>query len=122
MTSAGDHAAPLARCAGGVHRKGCRFGKHGAAFAVQVAGQHIEHIDQPAIDSAKALGAGANAAIDHGARGLGQFAGNAALRFCINAAAWRHALRAEVLHCIAQRIQARKMRLQVAQTHPVFCK
>jgi hypothetical protein len=110
------------RRAAGVHRKGRGFGKHGAAFPVQVAGQCIEHIDQPAIDSAKALGAGANAAIDHGARCLGQFAGNGALRCRIDTAAWRHAFRTEGLHRFAQRIQARKMRLQVAQAHPVFCK
>ena len=76
----------LARRAAGVGRKGRGLGKHGAAFPVQIAGQRIEHIDQPAVHRAKALGARAYAAIDHGAFGLGQFAGNLALRCRIDTA------------------------------------
>ena len=121
VASAGNHAAPLARRAAGVHRKGCRFGKHGTAFTIQVACQYIEHIDQPAVDGAKALGAGAYASVHHGALGLRQFARNAALGCRSDAAGGSHAFGAEVAHGFAQRIQARKIGLQVTQTQQVFC-
>ena len=122
VAPAGNHAAPLARRAAGIDRKGRRFGKHGATFTVQVACKDIEHIDQPTIHRAKALGASAYAAIDHGALGLRQFACKLALACRSDAAGGCHAFGAEVAHGRTQGIEARKVGLQVAQSQQIFCK
>ena len=43
--------------------------EHRAARAVEVAGQHVEHVDEPARERAELLRAGADAAVDGGALG-----------------------------------------------------
>ena len=67
--------APEARLAAGVAGAGGRLGEHGAAGTVEVAGEHVEHVDQPRGERAELGGGGADAAVDaRGGRG-GELAG-----------------------------------------------
>ena len=57
-----------------VRRAGGGPREHRAARAVEVAGEHVEHVDQPARERAELLRAGADAPVDGGALGAGQVA------------------------------------------------
>ena len=93
MVAAGDDALAAARLAFGVGRERSRFRKHRATRLVEVAGQHVEHVDQPAGERAVGLGASAQAAVDRGALRLGERACKLADVVGGNAAAGRHGLR-----------------------------
>ena len=53
-------------------------GEHGAALAVEVAGEDVDHVDQPAGERAELLRAGADPPVDGGALGRRQLARHAA--------------------------------------------
>jgi hypothetical protein len=86
VVASGGHALSNAGFASGVGRKCGRFGKQRAAFAVQVAGQGVEHIHQPTAQRAVFLRAGANAGVNGGAGRTGQFTGEGANGVCADAA------------------------------------
>ena len=64
----GGDAAADARLAAGVVREGGRPREHRAAGLVEVAGEHVEHVDEPRRQRAETLGAGAEAPVDAGRR------------------------------------------------------
>ena len=61
------HAAPAARLARGVALPGGGAREHRPALAVEVAGQHVEHVDQPGGERAELLRRGPDAPVDRGA-------------------------------------------------------
>ena len=71
-------AASRAGDAGRVPRAGRRLREHRAALAIEVAGQHVEHVDEPARERAELLRAGADASVDRGALRGREIAGDAA--------------------------------------------
>ena len=73
------HAAARARARRRVLRRAGRGAReHRAAGAVEVAGEHVDHVDQPARERAELLRAGADAPVDRGA--LGAAASSRAMR------------------------------------------
>ena len=86
------HALAAAAGAGRValRRRGAR--EHRAALAVEVAGQHVEHVDQPAGERAELLRAGADAGVHGGARRGGQLARHAPDLLGVDPAGARHPL------------------------------
>ena len=89
----------------GVGGKGGSLGEHRATLGIKMSGEDVQHIDQPAVQAAEALRAGADAAIDGGAPGRGQFARQLPLRRRRDTAAGSHALRGEGQHGAAQLLQ-----------------
>ena len=98
VVAAGGNALAAAGPADGVGPKGGRLGKHGAARCVQVPGEHIEHIHQPARQRAEFLGAGADARVHRCLGRGGQGAGQVPDGVGADAAARRHRLRREGGH------------------------
>ncbi|OIQ65403.1 hypothetical protein GALL_530380 [mine drainage metagenome] len=98
MVAAGGNATPAAALALGVAGKRGSLGKHQPAGDIQMTGEHIKHIHQPAGQGAKALGTGANAGIQRGTLGMRQLAGEAHNGACRHAAARRHGLGREGGH------------------------
>ena len=74
--AADREAAPRLAGRVGLARGGER--EHRAALAVEVAGQHVEDVDQPARERAERLRRRADAAVDGGALGGGELARHAA--------------------------------------------
>ena len=70
-----------------------------------MSGEDVQDIDQPAVQTAEALRAGADATIDSGASGRGQIARQLALRRRRDTAAASHALRGKGQHGAAQLLQ-----------------
>ena len=70
--AADAHATTDAGGAPGVGGAGGGLGEHRAAGSVEVAGAQVDQIDQPTGQRAKALGGGADAAVDHRRLGVGE--------------------------------------------------
>ena len=71
-------AAALPRLTAGAGLAGGGAGEHRSALAVEVAGQRVEDVDEPACEGAELLRAGADPAVDGRAVGGGQLARHAA--------------------------------------------
>ena len=74
------HLAAEAGLAPGVAGAGRRLGEHGAAGTVEVAGEHVEHVDEPRREGAELGGGGADAPVDAGGGRGGELAGQPADR------------------------------------------
>src|SRR5439155_20865460 len=61
------YALPPPGRAARVRAAGRGAGEHRAAHLVEVAGEHVDHVDQPARERAELLRAGADAGVDGGA-------------------------------------------------------
>ena len=74
VAAAEAHAAPDAGGRAGLRRAGVRAAgrrerEHRAALPVEVAGERVDHVDEPGRERAELLRAGADAAVDRGALG-----------------------------------------------------
>jgi len=98
------------------------LGEHGAARCIQMAGEHIERIHQPTGQRAEGLRAGANAAINGGAFGVGQFTRQFNNGVCRHAATRRYRRRREGGHCLLHRFNAMDPVGHRAQSHPLVGK
>ena len=91
------HSAAAARLALRVWRAGRRLREHHSTGAVEVAGQRVDHVDQPARDGAEGLRCRADPAVDGGARRGRQLARDPADCVGVDAAARSDGLRSERL-------------------------
>lgn len=110
MTGSGGPGCPV----------GGRLGEEGAAGPVEVAGEDVEHVDEPARQRAVRDGAAADAAVYGGRRGGGEFAGEGACRPGVHVAGGGYGLGGEVPYGFAEFVESLEMRGQLPGVHEVF--
>ena len=107
------HSAAAARLALRVWRAGRRLREHHSTGAVEVAGQRVDHVDQPARDGAEGLRCRADPAVDGGARRGRQLARDPADRFSLNAATRGDGFGRERLRCLLNLFNAAEQPVKV---------